>query len=100
VPSTTVGAPRLAAARVALECQFLDEKELYDSHVVFGEVVVAHVHDAILGADDRIDPTLYRPVGRLGGSSYTTVSTAYAHPVPVATPEWLASQPGAQVASP
>ena len=40
--------------------------------VVFGRIVAAHVADAILGADGRIDPALLDTVGRLGGENYVT----------------------------
>jgi flavin reductase (DIM6/NTAB) family NADH-FMN oxidoreductase RutF len=94
VRSTVVGPPRLAAARVAMECKYLDEKYLLGANVVFGQVVGIHVDEGILGPDGRIDPISYRPVGRLGGSSYTTVTSEYRHPVPVASAEWLDRQVG------
>lgn len=97
--STRIAPQRLAIAKVALECVFLEETTLYDAHVVFGQVVAVHVDEAILDGGGRIDVAKYRPVARLGGSLYTTVTTDYKHPVPVATEEWLAAQPGGAAAA-
>jgi flavin reductase (DIM6/NTAB) family NADH-FMN oxidoreductase RutF len=40
--------------------------------VVFGRIVAAHVSDAVLGEDGKIDPALLDTVGRLGGENYVT----------------------------
>jgi len=100
VDSVRIVPKRLAVARVALECVLLRETEVYDAHVVFAQVVAVHADDAILDESGRIDVAKYRPVARLGGSLYTTVTTDYKHPVPVATEEWLAAQPGGAAAAP
>ncbi|KQQ05617.1 MULTISPECIES: flavin reductase family protein [unclassified Rathayibacter] len=100
VESTRVGPKRLAMAKVALECVLLRETEVYDANVVFGQVLAVHADDAILDPSGRIDIAKYRPVARLGGSLYTTVTSDYKHPVPVATEEWLAMQPGGGVVAP
>ncbi|GAA4680096.1 flavin reductase family protein [Frondihabitans cladoniiphilus] len=91
VPSVQVGPPRLAAAKVALECVFDREFELHGAHVVIGEVVAVHAADDVLDGTGRIDIARYRPVGRLGGALYTTVVDEVRVPVPEATPEWLAA---------
>ncbi|MWV57821.1 flavin reductase family protein [Rathayibacter sp. VKM Ac-2754] len=100
VDSTRVRPKRLAMAKVALECVLLRETEVYDANVVFGQVLAVHADDGILDPSGRIDIAKYRPVARLGGSLYTTVTSDYKHPVPVATEEWLAAQPGGGAAAP
>ncbi|WKK72400.1 flavin reductase [Rathayibacter oskolensis] len=85
VDSTRVRPKRLAIAKVALECVLLRETEVYDAHVVFAQVLAVHADDGILDPSGRIDIAKYRPVARLGGSLYTTVTSDYKHPVPVAT---------------
>jgi flavin reductase (DIM6/NTAB) family NADH-FMN oxidoreductase RutF len=40
--------------------------------VVFGRIVAAHVRDAVLGPDGKVDPALLDTVGRLGGEHYVT----------------------------
>lgn len=94
LPSTRISAPRLASAKVALECTFNQEFELHGSHVVIGNVVAVHADDDVLDESGRIDIAKYRPVGRLGGALYTTVSEDFRIPVPQATPEWISEQVG------
>jgi len=99
-PSVVVKAPRLARAKVALECRYRQEVPVDDAVVVFAEVVAVHAEDDVLGPDGRISVPLYQPVGRLGGALYTTVTSEYRIPVPAATPEWLAAQPGYRAETP
>lgn len=81
-PSTTVTPPRLASAKVALECRATEEKPMPGATLVFAEVVGVHTDDAVLDDRGRIDVECYRPIGRLGGALYTTVASAYRIPVP------------------
>ena len=75
-PSAEVRPPRLAAAPAALECLLLETKGIDEFVVAFGRVVHIHVADDVL-AGERPDALLIRPVGRLGGSLYTTVDETY-----------------------
>jgi flavin reductase (DIM6/NTAB) family NADH-FMN oxidoreductase RutF len=84
LPSTVVGPPRLARAKVALECRATEEKAMPGATLVFAEVVGVHTDDGVLDDSGRIDIERYRPVGRLGGSLYTTITSAYKIPVPSA----------------
>ncbi|HEX2296799.1 MAG TPA: flavin reductase family protein [Actinomycetota bacterium] len=72
-PSVRVKPPRVARARVALECRVDDIVSKGNGHMVFGAVLLAHV-DEDLFVDDRVDPRRLRPVGRLGGALYTDAS--------------------------
>jgi flavin reductase (DIM6/NTAB) family NADH-FMN oxidoreductase RutF len=72
-PSVRVAPPRVARARVAFECRVNDIVSKGNGHMVFGDVLVAHV-DEELFRDGRVDPHLLRPVGRLGGALYTDAS--------------------------
>ncbi len=83
-PSTVVTPPRLAGAKVALECRATEEKAMPGATLVFAEVVGVHTDDTVLDDRGRIDVERYRPVGRLGGALYTTVTSAYRIPVPTA----------------
>lgn len=74
-PSERVRPPRVAAAPVAFECTLdrfvhLGEGPLA-ANVVFGRIVVAHVSEAVLGADGRPDSAKLDLIGRLGGEGYT-----------------------------
>ena len=81
-PSALVAPPRLAGAKVALECRATEEKAMPGATLVFAEVVGVHVNDDVLDDRGRIDIERYRPVGRLGGALYTTITSAYRIPVP------------------
>jgi flavin reductase (DIM6/NTAB) family NADH-FMN oxidoreductase RutF len=75
-PSVAVAPPRLALARAALECRTDGTYPIDDYTVAFGRVARLHVADAVI-RDGRVDPQLLAPVGRLGGSLYTTVTKVY-----------------------
>ncbi|MDQ3983329.1 MAG: flavin reductase family protein [Actinomycetota bacterium] len=72
-PSTRVTPPRVARARVAFECRVNEIVSKGNGHMVFGDVLVAHVDETLL-REGRVDPCLLRPVGRLGGALYTDAS--------------------------
>lgn len=71
-PSVHVRAPRVAEAKVAMECRVLHILELghVPSYLVLGEVLLFHLDPQIV-RDGRVDPALLRPVGRLSGSGYS-----------------------------
>lgn len=73
--SLQVRPPRVAGAPVAFECR-VAEVQPYpranpNSHLVFAEVLLAHVDDAVVNEAGRVDPHRLDLVGRLGGSAYT-----------------------------
>ncbi len=80
---TLVTAPRLADARVSLECVLDSEIRVHETDIVFGRVVGVHVRDEILGANGRPDYDKYRPVGRMGGSGYSVIRDSFDVKVPV-----------------
>ncbi len=73
VTSDTVKAPMVAESPVNMECKLVQIMKFGEvptgSSVVIGEVVLVHVKDD-LWADDHIDPSRLRAVGRMGGDSY------------------------------
>lgn len=73
VASVHIRSPRVGEARVAFECKVEDIVSKGNGHMVFGRVLVAHV-DEDLFVDGRVDPTILKPIGRLGGSQYTDAS--------------------------
>ena len=74
--ATRVRPLRVEAAPVAFECTLHTIVQVGEgagsASVVFGRIVAAHVSDAVLGADGKIDPALLDTVGRLGGEHYVT----------------------------
>ncbi|TQQ79992.1 flavin reductase family protein [Halonotius terrestris] len=69
--SVVIDPPRVAAARVALECELYDWIEVGGSVLILGEVVHAHVDERVL-TDDKIDIADLDTVGRLAGSYYAS----------------------------
>lgn len=67
--STRVRPPRVARAKVALECRLRMLLPMGDATVIFGDVLLVHVRDDLL-VDGRMDYDRLKAVGRLGGSNY------------------------------
>jgi flavin reductase (DIM6/NTAB) family NADH-FMN oxidoreductase RutF len=74
--STAVRPPRLAEAKVALECSVREILAMGEGTMVFGEVLLAHVKE-VLWHDGEVDPVQLRPVGRMGGGNYATVTEVH-----------------------
>lgn len=81
VPSQTVSPPRVAGAKVALECRLRQLLAMGEGTMVFGDVLHVHVERSVW-REGRIDPTLLRPVGRLSAPYFTTVSEVYSLELP------------------
>jgi flavin reductase (DIM6/NTAB) family NADH-FMN oxidoreductase RutF len=71
-PSLRVKPPRVAASPVALECRLHTTLGLGNSTVVFGRVVHAAVHEAVL-VDGHPDIRQLRPLSRLGKNEWGTI---------------------------
>ena len=74
--SVVVDPPRVAAAKVALESELYDWIEVGGSVLILGEVVHAHVDEAVL-TDDKIDIDALDPVGRLAGNYYAATQDRF-----------------------
>jgi flavin reductase (DIM6/NTAB) family NADH-FMN oxidoreductase RutF len=74
--SARVTPPRVARAKVALECRLRDILEIGEGTMAFGDVLHVHI-DHSIWRDGRVDPTLLAPVARLGGMHYATVREVY-----------------------
>lgn len=72
--SERVNVPRVAGAAVTFECRLAEvqpyPRQAPNCHLIFAEVLLAHVDDAVLDERGRIDPRRLDLVGRLGGTSY------------------------------
>lgn len=82
IPGERVRPPRVAAAPVAFECTLdrivhIGEGPLA-ANVIFGRILLAHVSDAVVGADGRPDPGQLDLIGRLGGESYARTTERFA----------------------
>jgi flavin reductase (DIM6/NTAB) family NADH-FMN oxidoreductase RutF len=81
VSSRTVSPPRVAGAKVALECRLRQLLEMGEGTMAFGDVLHVHVERSVW-RDGRVDPTLLRPVGRLSAPHYSTVTDVYSLDLP------------------
>ncbi|MGA8365330.1 MAG: flavin reductase family protein [Solirubrobacteraceae bacterium] len=81
IPSRTVAPPRVAGAKVALECRLRRLLEMGEGTMVFGDVHHVHVERSVW-RDGRVDPQLLRPVGRLSAPYFTTVTDVYSLDLP------------------
>ena len=88
-PSSVVRPPRVAESPVAFECTTLQVVRLNPGvvgggNLVIGQVVHVWIDESILcaGVDDklRIDPRLYKTIGRLGGTEYATTRQIFSMP--------------------
>ncbi|VXD01517.1 conserved hypothetical protein [Pseudomonas sp. 8Z] len=73
-PCELVQVPRVVGAPVAFECRVAQIQpypaQRPNCHLIFAEVLLAHIDDAVLNEQGRIDPEKLDLVGRLGGSAY------------------------------
>ena len=74
--SVAVEPPRVAAAKVAFECELHEWVAVGSSVAVFGEVVHAHVDESVL-TDGKPDMTKLDTIGRLAGSQYATTTDRF-----------------------
>ena len=78
--SEAVRPPRVAESHIQMECRLVQvvhvsPKPLGGS-IVLGEVLRFHVDDAIV-ANFAIDPDKLRPIGRMGGPTYTRTTDRF-----------------------
>lgn len=70
-----IAVPRVVQAPIAFECRVVDIHPYPPGpaprhHLIFAEVLLAHIHDEVLDEQGRIDPLRLDAIGRLGGSAY------------------------------
>jgi flavin reductase (DIM6/NTAB) family NADH-FMN oxidoreductase RutF len=93
LPCEKVKSPRIAEAKVSLECRLVQKLEFMEElregqgqglrPVIFGEVLLAHVQDT-LWVNGQIDPHLLKPIGRVGKDLYCrTEDTIELAPAPI-----------------
>jgi flavin reductase (DIM6/NTAB) family NADH-FMN oxidoreductase RutF len=75
MPSQRIAPPRVAGAAVAFECRVV-QIQAYppaapNCHLIFAEVLLAHIDERVLNEQGRIDPHKLDLVGRLGGMAYS-----------------------------
>ena len=93
LPSEKVKTPRIAEAPAALECRHYTTLEVSaERRLAIGEILHIHVRDGLWDpAKMRIDMTRYRPLARLYGNFYASLSEPFAHERQ-SYEEWLKEQ--------
>jgi flavin reductase (DIM6/NTAB) family NADH-FMN oxidoreductase RutF len=80
LPSDLIRAPRVAEARVHMECRLVQVVDVsakpLGGSIVLGEVLRFHVADEIF-SEYRIDPDILRPIGRMGGPTYARTTDRF-----------------------
>lgn len=80
VASRLVKPPRVLESRVNLECRLVQIVDVsakpLGGSIVLGEVVLFHVNDAIFD-HFKIDPDKLKPIGRMGGPTYTRTTDRF-----------------------
>lgn len=79
LPSTKIKPPRVAEAKVQMECKLLEVKSLGEfagaGQLVIAEIICMHVNESILNEDtSMIEQTKFHHVARLGGDWYSVVN--------------------------
>jgi flavin reductase (DIM6/NTAB) family NADH-FMN oxidoreductase RutF len=81
VPSDLVKPLRVAGAQVAFECRLAEIKpypaEQPTHHLVFAEVLLAHIDEGVLADARHADAAKLDLVGRMGGSLYATTRDTF-----------------------
>lgn len=86
IPSDLIKPPRVGESPVSMECRLHKLIELGTTTFVVGEILRAHVKDAVLTAG-RVDIAKLRPLGRLGGDGYSVVRDVIHLPRPKVEPK-------------
>lgn len=76
--STQIKPPMVKESKIKLECKVIEVKPLGTQggagNLVIAEVLVMHIDDSILNAENKIDQTKLNLVARLGGDWYCKVN--------------------------
>ena len=75
--SEKVTPPRVDAAEIAFECELHDHVDVGVSTMVLGEIVLAHVDDALTTDEGKLDVAEVDAVGRLAGNWYARTTDRF-----------------------
>lgn len=81
LPSVQVKPPRVAGAAVAFECRLVEAMPYPNAapncHLLFAEVLLAHIDERVLNEQGRIDAGKLDLIGRLGGAAYSRTTERF-----------------------
>ncbi len=85
LPSRLVTPPRVAESPVAYECRTLQVIRTNPGvtgggNLVLGEVVCAHIDDALVNERWHVDANALRAIGRMGGPEYCRTRDRFSMP--------------------
>lgn len=89
-PSIHIAVPRLAEAKVSMECKLHQTQQLGSNTLIIGEVVMFHVADHLVGERFHIDG--FAPIGRLGSPSVYCRTTDRFDTPRISYAQWLKDQ--------
>ncbi|KAG6834278.1 hypothetical protein H0H93_010723 [Arthromyces matolae] len=94
-PSTHIKAPRVKESAFSMECELLQTVDVVipetgevGTTLVLGLIKCIHVRKDVLDERGNVDPAKFKPVGRMGGTMYSTVNEGYHIP----RPNWKADE--------
>jgi flavin reductase (DIM6/NTAB) family NADH-FMN oxidoreductase RutF len=86
LPSERVKPPRVAEARVQMECALHQIVRVGEgplaANVIIGRILLLHVDDAVLDPAGNVDPRKLDTIGRMGGDGYARTTDLFDLPRP------------------
>ena len=80
IPSDLVKPPRVKESHINMECRLVQIVDVspkpLGGSIVLGEVLRFHIDDALID-NYKIDPDKLRPIGRMGGPTYTRTTDRF-----------------------
>ncbi len=81
LPSEKVRPPRVAESSVSFECKLHQIVRVGDGplsgNVVFGTILLIHLHERVLDSSGKVDPGKLDTIGRMGGSWYARTTDRF-----------------------
>lgn len=81
IPSLNVAPFRVAESPIQFECKLQQVVTLSNEHgtsqVMFCEIIVMHISDAVYMGNHKIDPALIHAIGRMAGGGYSTTEDRF-----------------------
>ncbi len=88
--SVRISVPRIAEARVSLECELVQSQRIGQNNVIIGQVLALHTADGVV--DERHNVHDFAPIGRMGAPSWYCRSTDHFEIHRMTFAQWQAQQ--------
>lgn len=82
LPGELVAAPRVAEAKISLECRLHQHIPVGDagSSIVLAEILLFHLLDTLIDNRGTVDPSRLRPLGRLAAGLFCSIGDIFKIP--------------------